>query len=201
MEGLEEIAQKRLGDCSTEGEVGGKRIRFDEEDSSPNNEEKQPEMEIKEKEEEIEKLRQQLALRIESEETAKANYDDLVSQLAAKVECPVCFEVPKSAPIHSCINGHLVCRDCRRDTCPTCRVPLGPSSLLRNIPLEKLAKTYFERCPNSPISSLRLLAPASALEAASRASSRRSSVSRQQTISQGSPSWPHDDMDSRIFDW
>ena len=31
-------------------------------------------------------------------------------------------------------------------TCPTCRVPLGPTSLIRNIPMEKLAKTYFERC-------------------------------------------------------
>ena len=31
-------------------------------------------------------------------------------------------------------------------TCPTCRVPLGPTSLIRNIPMEKLAKTYFDRC-------------------------------------------------------
>ena len=31
-------------------------------------------------------------------------------------------------------------------TCPTCRVPLGPTSLMRNIPMEKLAKTYFDRC-------------------------------------------------------
>ena len=83
------------------------------------------------------------------------------------------------------------------------------------------------RCPKSPISSSHLFAPAFALEAASRGSSRfdplyfvadcdlsiwwpfgtscsmkmnlrRSSVSRQQTISQGSPSWPHDDMDSRL---
>ena len=98
-----------------------------------NNEANQPEMLFKEKNEEIERLRQQLALRIESEETVKANYDDLVSQLAAKVECPVCFEVPKSAPIHSCANGHLVCRDCRRDTCPTCRVPLGRSTSLKKI--------------------------------------------------------------------
>ena len=95
------------------------------------------------------------------------------------------------------------------------------------------------RCPNSPMSSSRLLAPALALEAASRSSSRskcatkivihtfmdiygqiagsgwltlvnikmladnqpirRSSTSRQLTISQGSPSWPHDDMDSRLM--
>jgi len=141
MEGTGEIAQKRLGDSSTEAEVGGKRIRFDNEDYLSNNEEKQPDMVIKEKEAEIEKLRQQLALRIDSEETVKANYDELVSQLAAKVECPVCFEVPKSAPIHSCVNGHLVCRDCRRDTCPTCRVPLGRSTSL-------LAITVIEQIPH-----------------------------------------------------
>ena len=108
MEGMEEISQKRIGD-GTEGWVGGKRIRLDNEGCSSNNEEKEPEMEIKKKDEEIEKLRQQLALRIESEEIVKANYDNLVGQLVAKVECPVCFEVPKSAPIYSCVNGHLVC--------------------------------------------------------------------------------------------
>jgi len=126
------------------------------------------------------------------------------SILEKDFECPVCYEVmsPPSR-IFQCSNGHLICEECKQRqeirSCPTCRVPLGPSSLLRNIPLEKLAKTYFERCPNSPISSSRLLAPAFALEAASRASSRRSSVSRQQTISQGSPSWPHDDMDSKFL--
>ena len=108
MEEMEEISQKRIGD-GTEGWVGGKRIRLDNEGCSSNNEEKEPEMEIKKKDEEIEKLRQQLALRIESEEIVKANYDNLVGQLVAKVECPVCFEVPKSAPIYSCVNGHLVC--------------------------------------------------------------------------------------------
>ena len=83
-EGMEEIGQKRLGDSSTTDEMGGKRIKFDNEDHLSNNEEKQPETAMKEKEKEIEKLRQQLALRIESEETIKANYDELVSQLAAK---------------------------------------------------------------------------------------------------------------------
>jgi len=125
------------------------------------------------------------------------------SILEKDFECPVCYEVmsPPSR-IFQCSNGHLICEQCKQRqeirSCPTCRVPLGPSSLLRNIPLEKLAKTYFERCPKSPISSSHLFAPAFALEAASRGSSRRSSVSRQQTISQGSPSWPHDDMDSRL---
>merc|ERR1719323_1189766 len=141
MKVMEEIARKRIGDCTEGQKVGGKRMRLDNENCSANNVENEPEMEIKKKDEEIEKLRQQLALRTESEEIIKANYDDLVGQLAAKVECPVCYEVPKSAPIHSCVNGHLVCRDCRRDTCPTCRVPLGRATSL-------LAATVIEKIPH-----------------------------------------------------
>ena len=49
-------------------------------------------------------------------------YEDLVKKLRDKVECPVCFEVPKSAPVPVCPNGHVVCMKCVRDTCPTCRV-------------------------------------------------------------------------------
>ena len=66
-------------------------------------------------------------------------------------ECPVCYEMMRPpSRIFQCNNGHLICEDCKSHseirTCPTCRVPLGPTSLLRNIPMEKLAKTYFERC-------------------------------------------------------
>ncbi|XP_023338524.1 uncharacterized protein LOC111709147 [Eurytemora carolleeae] len=83
-------------------------------------------------------------------------------------------------------------------TCPTCRVPLGPASLLRNIPMEKLAKTYFERCSGATAGSTSsLLSP---LRDFSRHSSRRSSGSGR-TISQGTPTWAQDDLDSRIFDW
>merc|ERR1712106_800512 len=71
-------------------------------------------------------------------------------------ECPVCYDIMQAPTrIFQCSNGHLICEQCKGHSeiraCPTCRVPLGPSSLVRNIPLEKLAKTYFERCdPGRP---------------------------------------------------
>ena len=58
-------------------------------------------------------------------------YDDLVRKLRDKVECPVCFDVPRSAPVPVCPNGHVVCVKCVRDVCPTCRVRMeqGTSTL------------------------------------------------------------------------
>merc|ERR1712059_161817 len=51
--------------------------------------------------------------------------------LRDKVECPVCLDVPKKAPIPVCPNGHVVCSKCVREKCPTCRVKMeqGKSSL------------------------------------------------------------------------
>ena len=135
-----EETSKRLGG-SIEGQRGEKRIRLDDENYLTRDEGRQIGVELEEKDKEIDRLRQQLSLRIESEETLRANYEDLVSSLASKVECPVCFEVPKSGPIFSCANGHLVCKKCRRDTCPTCRVPLGRSTSL-------LALTVIQQIPH-----------------------------------------------------
>ena len=41
------------------------------------------------------------------------------------MECPVCLEVPRAAPIFSCRNGHLICGSCQPKVkcCPTCRCP------------------------------------------------------------------------------
>ena len=36
-------------------------------------------------------------------------YEDLVEKLRDKVECPVCFGIPKKAPVPVCPNGHVVC--------------------------------------------------------------------------------------------
>ena len=43
--------------------------------------------------------------------------------LAASLECPVCFNVPRDLPIPQCPSGHIVCNECRRSLseCPTCR--------------------------------------------------------------------------------
>lgn len=64
-------------------------------------------------------------------ERISAKYEDLVKKLRDKVECPVCFDVPKKAPVPVCPNGHVVCVRCAREECPTCRVRMeqGKSTL------------------------------------------------------------------------
>jgi len=41
------------------------------------------------------------------------------------LECPVCLDYPRSRPIYTCDNGHIVCPTCRAGLkakmCPTCR--------------------------------------------------------------------------------
>lgn len=43
------------------------------------------------------------------------------------IECPVCFNIPRSLPIPSCRAGHVVCRPCstRMSHCPICRHSLN----------------------------------------------------------------------------
>jgi len=61
----------------------------------------------------------------------KRKYENLVRKLRDKVECPVCYEVPKQSPIHVCSNGHIICHKCYRMDCPTCRIRMmGATSLL-----------------------------------------------------------------------
>jgi len=62
---------------------------------------------------------------VEKNEVLVKNHDGLVQKLRDKVECPVCLEVPKKAPIPVCPNGHMVCSECVREDCPTCRVKMG----------------------------------------------------------------------------
>jgi len=64
-------------------------------------------------------------------EKVQRKYHDLVKKLRDKVECPVCFDVPRKAPIPVCPNGHVVCVRCVRAECPTCRVNMeqGTSTL------------------------------------------------------------------------
>ncbi|TRY67653.1 hypothetical protein TCAL_05861, partial [Tigriopus californicus] len=42
------------------------------------------------------------------------------------VECPVCYNVPRVAPVPCCSNGHVICQRCKAklENCPTCRVRL-----------------------------------------------------------------------------
>jgi len=65
--------------------------------------------------------------------------EEKVSDLKKQVECPVCLEVPRKAPVYSCRNGHLVCQKCKRKSCPTCRVAMGENkSLLAIAVIEKI---------------------------------------------------------------
>lgn len=53
-------------------------------------------------------------------------------------ECPVCTDTVLP-PILQCVNGHLLCANCRKEvtTCPVCRCP--PPDI-RNLGLEKLCE-------------------------------------------------------------
>ena len=57
------------------------------------------------------------------------------------MECPVCIESIKSAPIHQCTNGHLVCKDCitKLDNCPICR---SDSRVARNFTFEQIIGNF-----------------------------------------------------------
>eukprot|EP00092_Neocalanus_flemingeri_P030113 GFUD01032691.1.p1 GENE.GFUD01032691.1~~GFUD01032691.1.p1 ORF type:complete len:637 (+),score=160.30 GFUD01032691.1:48-1958(+) len=88
------------------------------------------------------RLKQDLSNSTSDEASLTTKYESLVTKLQAKVECPVCFDVPKQAPVPVCPNGHVVCQGCKRDLCPTCRVRMGLGTSL-------LAVTVIENIPHS----------------------------------------------------
>ena len=57
-------------------------------------------------------------------------YEVLIDKLKDRIECPVCYEIPAEGPVYSCVNGHLVCSNCKRESCPTCRGKIKGKSLL-----------------------------------------------------------------------
>lgn len=66
-------------------------------------------------------------------------------------ECSVCLDdMRPPLKIFQCRNGHVLCETCKNHpevtSCPSCRIPLaGTNALMRNIPMEKLAKSYYDR--------------------------------------------------------
>jgi len=50
----------------------------------------------------------------------------LVTELQSSLECPVCLDTIRTAPVQCCRNGHLICSLCitRTHICPTCRAPM-----------------------------------------------------------------------------
>ena len=77
--------------------------------------------------------------------TSKTNEKSSVSDEYIKhlSECPVCIEAIRSAPIHQCTNGHVICKDCilKLDSCPICR---SDSKLARNLMLEQIIAKIYE---------------------------------------------------------
>lgn len=65
--------------------------------------------------------------------------------LKSLLECPICLDVPRSAPIYQCTSGHIVCNKChpRLSFCGICRKPLldGNRSRIAEKMLEQLPRT------------------------------------------------------------
>ena len=70
---------------------------------------------------EKEVMASKLSMVKEDRDRIARKYEDLVGKLRDKVECPVCLELPRQSPVHVCPNGHVVCAECVRTKCPTCR--------------------------------------------------------------------------------
>jgi len=61
-------------------------------------------------------------------ETEQFKFKTFESKLQDKVQCPICFYIPTTFPVPICPNGHVTCRSCKRNTCPTCRAPMGQAT-------------------------------------------------------------------------
>jgi len=72
----------------------------------------------------LDQLKSKGQVTVTEHEKLKEKHNTFVEQLKGKVECPVCYEVPKRTPIPVCPNGHIVCQKCRQESCPMCREPM-----------------------------------------------------------------------------
>eukprot|EP00092_Neocalanus_flemingeri_P016317 GFUD01017662.1.p1 GENE.GFUD01017662.1~~GFUD01017662.1.p1 ORF type:complete len:421 (-),score=98.59 GFUD01017662.1:52-1314(-) len=92
-----------------------------------------------------------LKLKLEELDTTKCKMNEqehLIQQLKDQIECPVCLDIPRSGPVPVCPNGNLVCKKCKKDSCPTCRCVMGNGkSLLATTILENIEHNCkFEDC-------------------------------------------------------
>ena len=69
----------------------------------------------------------------------KQNSSDIEEYIRDLLECPVCLETIKSAPVYQCNNGHVICKDCikKLNNCPICRNDSAPA---RSLQLEKIVQ-------------------------------------------------------------
>jgi len=75
----------------------------------------------------------------------------ILEELKDSVECPVCLEIPRQGPVFVCPNGHVVCCDCKKETCPKCRQNMGTGkSLLALRIIENIRhRCKFNHCQES----------------------------------------------------
>lgn len=76
-------------------------------------------------------------------EQLKQKHNTFIEQLKSKVECPVCYEVPKRTPIPVCPNGHIVCQSCKQETCPMCREPMEEA---RSLVAATVVENFLHNC-------------------------------------------------------
>ena len=85
----------------------------------------------------------------------RTKYEKLNEEQQKVVECPICTSLPREGPVPCCPRGHFVCAPClkkwqevqdNRDTCPTCRSPMGTGTSLLAI---TVIKNALHSCKNS----------------------------------------------------
>ena len=71
------------------------------------------------------KKRKKVTDESESDQNPSKKMKEKMDKCLESMECPVCMEVPRSAPIYQCRNGHLLCKKCQPkvQACPICRSP------------------------------------------------------------------------------
>ena len=64
--------------------------------------------------------------------------------LKEDLDCPVCYDVPKSLPIYQCTQGHIICNSCypKLNNCPVCRVNLNKVYKIRALIAEKILQKH-----------------------------------------------------------
>ena len=72
---------------------------------------------------------------------ANSQTNEFEEYVKCLLKCPACSELIKSAPIHQCTNGHVVCKDCisKLEYCPICR---NDSTVVRNLVFEQIIGNF-----------------------------------------------------------
>ena len=80
-----------------------------------------------------------LKKKLDKKEEEVGSSKNMLEKLKDKMECPVCLDIPRSGPVPVCPNGHVVCKECKKDICPICRTAMGTNtSLLAGTVLENI---------------------------------------------------------------